>query len=154
MRHSQLTPQFVEVMPDVLQDGVLYVSMVYALTAHRCACGCGEEVITPLSPNDWHLQFDGEHVSLTPSIGNWNFACRSHYWVKGNRIRWAGDMSQARIDGGRVRDRVEKAAYYADDPTASIDQPKPDSVAVSSGTKSVSKKTNLWKRVQKLWGKE
>jgi hypothetical protein len=112
MWHSQLTPQFVEVMPDVLQEGVLYVSMVYALATHRCACGCGEEVVTPLSPADWQLSFDGEHISLKPSIGNWNLACRSHYWIKGNKVRWAADMSVGRIEAGREEDRRAKALYY------------------------------------------
>jgi len=34
-------------------------------------------VVTPLSPTGWSLIFDGETVSLYPSIGNWNFPCRS-----------------------------------------------------------------------------
>ena len=34
MRHSEFTPRFVEVMPET-EDGVLYVSMIYALATHR-----------------------------------------------------------------------------------------------------------------------
>jgi hypothetical protein len=37
-------------------------------------------------------------VSLDPSIGNWSFPCRSHYWIRNNKVRWAENWSQARID--------------------------------------------------------
>lgn len=78
--------QFVDYMPDAINQGILYVSMRYAVVIHLCACGCGEKVVTPLSPNDWKLTFDGESISLYPSIGNWDFPCRSHYWIKHNRV--------------------------------------------------------------------
>ncbi|WP_373282870.1 DUF6527 family protein [Leeia aquatica] len=38
-----------------------------------CCCGCGEKVITPLNPAKWHLLKEGGTVSLSPSIGNWNY---------------------------------------------------------------------------------
>jgi hypothetical protein len=57
-----------------------------ARTKTKCACGCGKEVVTPLSATDWKLIFDGKTVSLDPSIGNWGFPCRSHYWVRNNRM--------------------------------------------------------------------
>jgi hypothetical protein len=47
--------------------------------------------VTPFSPKDWKLIFYGESVSLYPSIGNWNFPCKSHYWITKNSIepaRW------------------------------------------------------------------
>ncbi len=90
----------------------LYVSIEYATTVHKCACGCGKEVVTPLSPTDWMLIFDGKTVSLDPSIGNWGFPCRSHYWVRTNRAVWAEDWSQARVDAKRAHDRRTKDKYY------------------------------------------
>jgi hypothetical protein len=72
-------------MPEQLEPDVIYVSLRFSLVSHQCACGCGEEVVTPLSPRDWQLIFNGETVSLYPSIGNWNFQCRSHYWIDQNR---------------------------------------------------------------------
>jgi hypothetical protein len=36
----------------------LYVSLEYATAIHACACGCGNEVVTPLSPNGWKLTFE------------------------------------------------------------------------------------------------
>lgn len=110
MRVVELTPHFVESMPERLDVGVLYVSMTFATTMHLCACGCGREVVTPLSPTDWKLCFDGEHVTLNPSVGNWSFPCRSHYWVRENRIRWAASMSTAEVSDLRALDRARKAA--------------------------------------------
>lgn len=110
---AAVTPQFVQVVPDKLQEGVLYVSMEYATVVHKCMCGCGKEVATPLSPTDWCLTFDGDSVSLDPSVGNWSFPCRSHYWIRNNQVLWCGDMPQSLIDAGRARDKRAKAAYYA-----------------------------------------
>ncbi len=109
-----LSHEFVEFIPEQLQEGVLYVSMTYATAAHRCFCGCGREVVTPLSPTDWKMVFNGEAVSLWPSIGNWSFPCRSHYVIENNRVHWCGEMSQSAIEAGRARDRVLKAAQFGD----------------------------------------
>lgn len=80
--------KFVDYMPERLDPDVLYVSIRFALVSHSCACGCGEEVVTPLAPADWQLIFNGETVSLYPSIGNWNYKCRSHYWIRENNAVW------------------------------------------------------------------
>ena len=109
-----LSHEFVEFIPEQLQEGVLYVSMTYATAAHRCFCGCGREVVTPLSPTDWTLIYNGEAVSLWPSIGNWSFPCRSHYVIENNRVQWCAEMSQSAIEAGRARDRVLKAAQFSD----------------------------------------
>ena len=55
MRHSHLEHRFVKHIPDGLEHGVLYVSMEYGTAAHRCCCGCGEEVVTPFTPTDWTI---------------------------------------------------------------------------------------------------
>jgi hypothetical protein len=112
MKTNQLAPLFVETIPDIVDDGVLYVSMSLASVIHRCACGCGQEVVTPLSPTDWQLYFDGENVSLEPSIGNWGFPCRSHYWIRGGKVRWSGSMSDTDIESGRTRDQRKKMRFY------------------------------------------
>jgi hypothetical protein len=87
-RPAQLRHEFVETIPDRLDDGVIYVSVSYATVLHLCCCGCGSEVVTPLSPDSWSVTFDGQSVSLRPSIGNWSFPCRSHYWIDRNTVRW------------------------------------------------------------------
>ena len=84
-----LTHKFVEYIPDELESGVLYISMNYCTAVHKCVCGCGNEVVTPISRKGWKLSFDGETISLTPSIGSWNLACKSHYFITNNTVRFA-----------------------------------------------------------------
>jgi len=76
--------KFVEFIPDILEEEVLYISIEYSAAVHKCICGCGNEVVTPFSPSDWELRFDGKTVSLFPSIGNWSFECKSHYVITRN----------------------------------------------------------------------
>lgn len=111
MKIKSITPVFVDAIPDTLEDGVLYVSERYGTAIHRCCCGCGEEVVTPLSPAEWSVKRSGSSVSLTPSIGNWSFACRSHYWIRGNRVFAAASMTDRQIAAVKRRDMVDKAAY-------------------------------------------
>lgn len=112
MRYDRLDHRFVTHIPRVLERGVLYISIEYATAAHSCCCGCGEEVVTPLTPTDWQLIFDGETISLWPSIGNWSFACRSHYVIERSRVVEALPWSDKRIVSGRIRDKVAKAKFY------------------------------------------
>jgi hypothetical protein len=111
-RQTQLTPEFVELVPSELKEGVLYVSMIYASAIHKCCCGCGEKVVTPLGPTDWKLTFDGESISLHPSVGNWSLPCQSHYWIQENKVRWAPRMSRQQIEAGRATDRLERERFY------------------------------------------
>lgn len=108
-----LKHRFVEAIPEKMEDRTLYISIEYATATHKCCCGCGLEVVTPLTPTDWKLIFDGETVSLTPSIGNWSFPCRSHYWVDGNVIKWAKRMSDSQIIMVRQQDAYNKARYFS-----------------------------------------
>lgn len=111
MRRQTLDPEFVEFMPEDPIEGVLYVSKRFKLAMHRCCCGCGSEVVTPLSPAEWRLTRLGTRVSLTPSIGNWGFPCQSHYWIKANKIEWARPMTAMQIAWVRECDRTDKARY-------------------------------------------
>ena len=47
---SAFRHEFVEHIPEHVAEGVLYVSVRFGTVVHRCACGCGEEVVTPLGP--------------------------------------------------------------------------------------------------------
>jgi hypothetical protein len=109
---TALTHEFVEFLPDQLEDGMLYISIPYATVAHKCCCGCGNEVVTPLSPTDWKLIFIGETVSLDPSIGNWSFPCQSHYWIRNNGVRWDYQWSKPKVEAGRARDQKGKQDYF------------------------------------------
>jgi len=104
--------EFVEAIPEKLADNTLYVSIPFATAVHSCCCGCGSEVVTPLSPTDWKLTFDGETVSLYPSIGNWSLPCRSHYWITHGDVRWAAAWTADQIEAGRLADLHHKEGYY------------------------------------------
>lgn len=102
MRRLEVTHQFVNAVPDEPAEGVVYVSTTAAAAVHRCCCGCGSQVTTPLGPAGWRLDFDGQSISLKPSIDNWKFDCGSHYKIKRNRVRWLARWSQLEVEVGRV----------------------------------------------------
>ena len=140
-----LTHAFVEYIPDELQDGMLYISTTYATVAHTCCCGCGNQVITPLSSTDWKLIFDGESISLDPSIGNWNFACQSHYWIRRNRVRWASKWSQKEIHAGRIQDTLAKERYYDSNTAPNM----PDTTLASREAENGRPEEGFWQKLKK-----
>jgi len=85
--------EFVEYIPNELMPRTLYISMHYATCSHLCACGCGARVVTPLSPADWRLTYNGR-VDLAPSIGNGQYNCGSHYLIRENRVVWLKPMAR------------------------------------------------------------
>ncbi|CAN7220806.1 DUF6527 family protein [Pararhizobium sp. LjRoot255] len=109
-RIYQIRPEFVEFIPEDLSLGVLYISRRYSTASHRCCCGCGLEVVTPLNPAKWRLVESVGSASLSPSVGNWSFPCRSHYWITGNQVRWAAAMSAEKIAAVKARDRRDVEA--------------------------------------------
>lgn len=104
MKLQHISPVYVDIIPEKLQDGMIYISERYGTAIHRCCCGCGEEVVTPLTPADWSLRREGDAVTLHPSIGNWSFACRSHYWIQRNSIVWAGAIPTQEVKLIQARD--------------------------------------------------
>jgi len=69
---------------------VFYVSMTYATAVHLCP-GCERKVVTPFASGSWYLIFDGETVSIRPSIRNNAHECGTHYWIDRDRIVPAWD---------------------------------------------------------------
>lgn len=108
-----LTHKFVENVPDILEDNLLYISILYETVIHKCCCGCGNEVVTPLSPTGWSLIFDGETISLKPSIGNWNFKCKSHYWITNNKVLWSYTMSSGEIKEVQIKDTIDNNTHFS-----------------------------------------
>jgi hypothetical protein len=103
-----LQHRFVEFIPEKLEEGIIYITMHYRTAVHLCICGCGNKVVTRFSPTDWKLIYDGKTISLDPSIGNWNFECRSHYWIRKNEIHMAPNWSDKKIKANRERDIKNK----------------------------------------------
>jgi Family of unknown function (DUF6527) len=108
---TTITHTFVQAIPDELEEGALYISLEYRTAVHKCACGCGRNVITPLHPKQWTLSYDGK-VSLHPSIGNWSFPCQSHYFIRQNSIVWAENFSKTEIEFVKKSDRVSLEHHY------------------------------------------
>lgn len=113
MKRSVLTHQFVDAMPSELAEGILYVSIRFRTAAHLCACGCGDKIVTPIKPAKWHLIFDGDTVSLCPSVGSWQSKCRSHYWIENDKVKWGKPWTDEQIAAGRRRDQQDLHEYYA-----------------------------------------
>lgn len=124
MKISILTPEYVELLPPLIQDGRLYISKKYGAAVHRCCCGCGTKIVTPLKPTEWVLTATGGKVSLWPSVGNFNHTCRSHYVIRNNRVFDAGHMSAITIAHGRTRVDANKRAYSLQLEQDSIQQGK------------------------------
>ena len=86
MKPRKYKALFVEDIPITsdLEQGVLYVSIRHSIVTHLCACGCGARIDLPLDPDEWTMIYNGEYVSLRPSIGNWDIPCQSHYFITEN----------------------------------------------------------------------
>lgn len=130
MKTTKYRPEFVESFPTPLAAGVFYISLEYNTCAHLCACGCGDEAVTPLSPAQWSFTYDGESVSVRPSVGNWSQACQSHYLINRGSVQWARSFSADEISRNRARDRAaldlpnRKAGESRD--VSGPDRPRPD----------------------------
>lgn len=104
--------QHVQLMPQALRPGVLYVSKEFGTAHHLCACGCGSKIRTPLGPTEWGLVETLEGPTLRPSIGNWQRPCRSHYSIWRGRIEWAAPWSDEQVLKGRAREEHKRQQYY------------------------------------------
>ena len=88
---------FVENIPEKskLENDTLYISLKYNVAIHKCACGCGNEVVTPFDEiNGWVLSYNGKSISLSPSIGNWNLPCKSHYWISNGEVYFISESKK------------------------------------------------------------
>lgn len=146
---TNLNHEFVEYVPQELKDGTLYVSLTFATVVHKCCCGCGNEVVTPLSPTDWKITFDGESISLDPSIGNWSFDCKSHYWIENSAVRWARRWSREQIDAGRAHDRLAKKGYFDGRRVDSNGSSRPMTSELAKS--KTQPKSSFWSELKKLW---
>lgn len=114
-RLNRVTHRFVDRVPSPLEDGVVYVSIAFGTVIHKCCCGCGDKVVTPLTPVDWTIIYDGQSISLDPSIGRWDAPCRSHYWIRNDRVIWSDDWSKGRIDRLKQSELGLRADYFSTD---------------------------------------
>ena len=102
----------VHYVPKTLEPGLLYVSEEFDAAVHLCACGCGLKVSTPLGPTDWTFKETTTGPSLIPSVGNWQFPCKSHYWIRGGNIIWSGMWTPEQVAAGRQAEERRRHTYY------------------------------------------
>ncbi|HJU04670.1 MAG TPA: DUF6527 family protein [Nitrospiraceae bacterium] len=145
MGRKEIEFEFVEFIPSERAPGTLYISIEYATVVHDCLCGCRNKVVTPLNPTGWAMTFDGETVSLDPSVGNWSFPCRSHYVIERNRIIWAGNMTRAQIERGRLRDRALRDRHFGGDTDGTKNTAVPQTENVVAPP-TLEKKRGFWRR--------
>ena len=147
IRWHRLEHHFVKHIPERLEPGVLYVSIEYASAAHSCCCGCGDEVVTPFTPTDWKMTFDGETISLWPSVGNWNLRCRSHYVIDRGRVLESSPWSDAQIAAERRRDKAAKERYYEFSQPAPAPTTEDAPVTTPPAAEQAGWWTRLWRRL-------
>ena len=104
--------QLVRFMPKELEQGVLYVSEEFGAAAHRCACGCGAKIRTPLGPTEWSVEETSAGPTLRPSVGNWQQACQSHYLITRGEVMWVRSWTSEEIADGRRREEDRRREYY------------------------------------------
>lgn len=140
---DRFIPEFVEAFPATMEPGVLYIAVEYKTSGHLCACGCGEEVVTPLSPAQWSFTYDGRDVTLRPSVGNWALPCRSHYYIKRSRVRWARRYSEFEIEANRDGDRA--ALQRQHEHVQLVD--RPNHRRIEGAGAAPSRRVRLWRRL-------
>ncbi len=86
-----ITPVFVDTIPVILEENIVYISEKYHVSVHNCLCGCGIKTVLPLNHEgqnkEWNLikNVDGT-ISFTPSVGNWSGEkpYHAHYVITNN----------------------------------------------------------------------
>ena len=111
MKIKSIVPEYIELLPPVLENGKLYISKKYGTAVHLCCCGCGTKIVTPLKPTDWSITEHNGRVTLRPSVGSWNHPCRSHYIIRDNKVIEAGAMSNRSIELGLAMNEAAKESY-------------------------------------------
>jgi hypothetical protein len=149
MRHTVLEHRFVEHFPESLEPGILYVSLEFGSVAHSCCCGCGEEVVTPLTPTDWNITYDGETITLRPSVGSWTLPCRSHYVIRRGRVIEAPPWTDVEIGAERRRDRRAKASYFGHEEPNPATPSAPETI--DETVHSPEPRVENWRRLLRGW---
>lgn len=144
MRELTLRHEFVKSTPPVLENGVLYVSIEFATVIHKCCCGCGTKIVTPINPVGWKLTFDGDTVSLYPSIGNGQLPCRSHYWIEHNRVLWEVDMTDRQVAAARVSQQNARERHFAQRRSTGVKATAEDSRPAESVRETFLQKVRRW----------
>ena len=89
-------PVYVEFMPhfEDFEEGKIYISKKHGTSCHICLCGtCALQVVLPFwqegdsdfaKEHGWELIEEKGKISFTPSVGNYQYPCKSHYIITKN----------------------------------------------------------------------
>lgn len=110
--------KYVHFIPEALEVGILYVSQEFETAAHVCPCGCRTKIRTPLGVTEWRFIEEKNGPTLYPSIGNWQLACKSHYWIEDGIVLWAKAWSESQIISGRKNENYRRKVYFEGLPKA------------------------------------
>lgn len=89
-RLTELAPVFVEIIPDTLEYGKIYISEKFGSATWLCPCGCGDTAHIPFAHHwepAWMMRREGDKVTFSPSIAM-RLGCKSHYFLVKNKIQW------------------------------------------------------------------
>ena len=93
LKKVTIVPVYVEFMPDyeTFKEKHIYISEKYGSAIHRCLCRCGEKTVLPINnivngkDHGWKLiKNNNGKISFTPSVGNYQIPCKSHYIITNN----------------------------------------------------------------------
>lgn len=109
----------VDRFPDTFQPGKLYWSKEFEISAHLCACGCGDVIYLPVGPVDYSITIHEKGPTLRPSVGNWN-VCDAHYFITKGEVQWTEKWTPEQIAIGRAQEDARRDAYYATPPRSAV----------------------------------
>lgn len=98
--------------PDVYEFGVLYWSKEFEMSAHLCACGCGDIIQVPVDLMNFSIVDGSMGPTVRPSIGNWG-VCDAHYYITNGEVEWLGTLSKEQIIESRSFEDSRREAYYS-----------------------------------------
>lgn len=82
------------------------------MSAHLCACGCGDVIYLPVDAVNYSIRVDRSGPTLRPSVGNWN-VCNAHYFITNGAVQWATKWTPEQIAAGRTLEDARRTAYYS-----------------------------------------
>lgn len=88
MKITKIQIKNVGIIPNDLEEWVLYLSERYWLSKHKCFCWCGSDVVLTLDRWSHYIHFMDWTLTVSPSIGSFSIPCNSHYFIKNNTIEW------------------------------------------------------------------
>ena len=84
LKQVSVEQRLVTEIPNIteMEEQLIYISLEYKTASHLCLCGCKNLTVTPLGIGWWTIFIERGKINIQPSIGNFQFDCKSHYIIK------------------------------------------------------------------------